>query len=83
MTSSGLVLHSGVVDLPGEIVDTMGAGDATLASLTSSILACDGSPSDRQWAEALDRAMLLAAATCRVSGATLQRAEDPTRSTRP
>jgi fructokinase len=72
MSRSGLALTRPIVDLPGEIVDTMGAGDATLASLTSSILMANGDPTDEQWARALDQAMLLAAATCRVRGATLQ-----------
>lgn len=68
---SGLCLHVPIVDLPKPIIDTMGAGDATLASVIAS-LARNGWPqSASQWQECLSRAMAIAAATCRQAGAEL------------
>jgi fructokinase len=50
----------------------MGAGDATLATISASI-AVNGAPRDSvEWARILDRAMLVAAATCRAPGALIQ-----------
>jgi fructokinase len=67
-------IHADVADLPGPVVDTMGAGDATLAAMTNALLR-----SDRQqlndalyWDGALENAMVIAAATCRSEGALLQ-----------
>ncbi len=71
-TSSGVIATEPIAALPGPIVDTMGAGDATLASVIQSILA-DGFPADdERWHEVLRRAMLIAAATCRHEGALLR-----------
>lgn len=59
-------------DLPGTVVDTMGAGDATLATISASI-AVSGAPRDSAgWTRILDDAMLVAAATCRAPGALIQ-----------
>jgi fructokinase len=59
-------------ELPGPVIDTMGAGDATLATISASI-AANGVPSDSAgWAHILDTAMLIAAATCRAPGALIQ-----------
>ena len=61
-----------IADLPGRIVDTMGAGDATL-SATVARLALDGDPTDvAQWSLVLGDAMEIAAATCRFEGALLR-----------
>ena len=61
-----------IADVPGRIVDTMGAGDATL-SATVARLAMDGDPADEaQWALVLGDAMQIAAATCRFEGALLR-----------
>ena len=51
----------------GPVVDTMGAGDATFASVIASL-----SDGERDWAGILDRAMLIAAATVRHHGGLLQ-----------
>ena len=68
---SGLSVHVPVFALPGPIVDTMGAGDATLASVIAS-LARNGRPqSASQWQVCLSEAMAVAAATCRQAGAEL------------
>mgnify|MGYP004519880349 CR=1 FL=1 len=65
-------VSSGIASLPGPIVDTMGAGDASLASLVADVVR-HGRPVDADgWSRVLDRAMLVAAATCRVEGALLQ-----------
>ena len=57
--------------LPGRIVDTMGAGDATLAAAVASLVS-DGPEDEDAWALALERAMDVAAATCRFEGALLR-----------
>lgn len=60
-----------VSDLPGRIVDTMGAGDASLAATVAALLT--ETPVDAEgWGEVLQRAMDVAAATCRREGALLR-----------
>ena len=63
-----------VARLPGPIVDTIGAGDATLASLTDALVHGDrtGGEDALFWEAALQNAMIIAAATCRSEGALLQ-----------
>jgi fructokinase len=69
---SGLEVHADIVSLPGPVVDTMGAGDATLASVVHRI-AEDGVPeSAAGWSRALREAMEIAAATVRHEGALLR-----------
>lgn len=59
---------------PGAIIDTMGAGDATLATVVADLLQ-GGFHSDlATWRETLSHSMRNAAATCRVAGALLQTA---------
>lgn len=61
-----------ITTLPGPIIDTMGAGDATLATITAQILA-EGFTDDLEvWNRWLRTAMDNAAATCRAAGARLQ-----------
>jgi fructokinase len=75
----GATLHFGdqmvearIVPLPGPVVDTMGAGDATLAAIVRRI-AADGLPTTRKaWAHALHESMVIAAATVRHEGALLR-----------
>ncbi|GAA1826014.1 PfkB family carbohydrate kinase [Agromyces salentinus] len=68
-----LVVRTGIVDLPGPVIDTMGAGDATLSAVVHRI-AVDGMPrSDAAWSAALGEAMEIAAATVRREGALLRR----------
>jgi fructokinase len=63
-----------IAALPGEVVDTMGAGDATLASTVQRFLS-RGVPGDAAgWRELMESAMVTAAATCRTEGALLQEA---------
>lgn len=60
-----------VSTLPGAIVDTMGAGDATLAAAVASLV-LDRPGDEDAWALTLERAMDVAAATCRFEGALLR-----------
>lgn len=65
-------LRAPIAPAPGPVVDTMGAGDATLAAITARVIAADlaGEPVD--WPGALTFAMEVAALTCRSAGALLQ-----------
>lgn len=66
-----VVVAKPVSVLPGPIIDTMGAGDAVLASAVASLR--EGAPADADaWAALLERAMDIAAATCRFEGALLR-----------
>jgi len=61
-----------IADLPGPVVDTMGGGDATLASSVATVLE-NGLPTDTAgWGVLLEDAMIIAAATCRSEGALLR-----------
>lgn len=60
-----------ISDLPGRIVDTMGAGDAAFAATIAGLV--DGVPATREaWDALLGTAMDAAAATCRFEGALLR-----------
>jgi len=71
VTSDRIRVHESIVPLPGPIVDTMGAGDATLAAIAAALLT-EADRDERFWARALYRAMEIAAATCRSEGALLR-----------
>ncbi len=68
---SGLRVAVPIAERPEPIVDTMGAGDATLASLISSLLSGGRPLSGDVWRQYLTQAMAVAAATCRRAGAEL------------
>ncbi|MBT9607471.1 PfkB family carbohydrate kinase [Microbacterium sp.] len=69
--AGGLTVSRAIVELPGRIVDTMGGGDAVLS--TTAALVRAGLPEDEaSWGYVLDRAMEVAAATCRSEGALLR-----------
>jgi fructokinase len=69
---SGVHVRADIARLDNRIVDTMGAGDATLASIVAGFVA-DGVPTNPdEWSALLEWAMLVAAATCRSEGATLR-----------
>ncbi len=71
-TSDGLLVTEPISPLPGAVVDTMGAGDATLASSVQTVVT-DGVPMDAAgWQRLLEGAMRIAAATCREEGALLR-----------
>jgi fructokinase len=66
------VVHSGIVELPGPIIDTMGAGDATLSAIVQRVAESGVPRSADAWADALRAAMTIASATVRHEGALLR-----------
>ena len=67
-------LAAPISDLPGRIVDTVGAGDATLSAVAEGLVG--GRPETAgDWRKLLDRAMDVAAATCRAEGGLLRTPE--------
>jgi fructokinase len=66
------VVHADIVALPGRIVDTMGAGDATLSAIVHHIAQHGVPNSTDAWTAALHAAMTIAAATVRHEGALLR-----------
>ncbi|WP_022892259.1 carbohydrate kinase family protein [Agromyces subbeticus] len=66
------VVRSGIVELPGPIVDTMGAGDATLSAIVHRVAEGGLPQTTDAWAAALHEAMTIAAATVRHEGALLR-----------
>jgi fructokinase len=75
-TAAGVLVHEPITLMSEPVVDTMGAGDATLSSVAASLFEAvtDGALPDsvEEWQSVLHRAMAVAAATCRVKGALLQ-----------
>ncbi|KAA9107734.1 PfkB family carbohydrate kinase [Microbacterium rhizomatis] len=66
-----IVVTRPISHLPGDIVDTMGGGDAVLAVVAAALVG--GAPTDEdEWAGVLKNAMDVAAATCRYEGALLR-----------
>lgn len=59
-----------ISSLPGRVIDTVGAGDATLAAVAAGLAA-----GERDWSSLLHRAMDVAAATCRAEGGLLRTPE--------
>lgn len=68
----GSPVHADIVALPGPIVDTMGAGDATLSAVVHHIAQHGVPQSADAWTTALEDAMTIAAATVRHEGALLR-----------
>lgn len=71
LTTGGITVTRPVTNLPGRIADTMGAGDAVLASAVASIVR-QPPVSEADWGVLLEDAMDAAAATCRFEGALLR-----------
>lgn len=68
-TASAPISH-----LPGAVIDTVGAGDATLAAVSAGLV--DATPGELgEWEALLQRAMDIAAATCRAEGGLLRTPE--------
>ena len=63
-TFDGVAVEHGIVPMDGAIVDTMGAGDSTLATVASAFIGSDDR-GEGFWSDALAQAMRVAAATCR------------------
>jgi len=72
VSRSGMRVDVPITRLPGPIVDTMGAGDATLATICASLTSGGIPVGAPEWAQTLGDAMLVAAATCRAPGALIQ-----------
>ncbi|MDY0908794.1 PfkB family carbohydrate kinase [Microbacterium sp. CFBP9034] len=69
--SGDVVVTAPISNLPGRIVDTMGAGDAAFAATVAALV--DRTPAgDEEWTRVLHSAMDAAAATCRFEGALLR-----------
>ena len=74
LESDAGVVTAPISALPGRVVDTVGAGDATLAAVAAGL--AEGVPTDAEgWQGLLDRAMDVAAATCRAEGGLLRTPE--------
>lgn len=66
-----IVVTRPISSMPGPIVDTMGGGDAVLATTVAALYS--EMPTDaEEWGAVLERAMDVAAATCRFQGALLR-----------
>ncbi|WP_036281177.1 carbohydrate kinase family protein [Microbacterium sp. CH12i] len=63
-----------IAHLPGPIIDTVGAGDATLSGVAEGLVGTRPDTAD-EWQRLLDRAMDVAAATCRAEGGLLRTPE--------
>lgn len=61
-----------IAELPGDIVDTMGAGDATIATVVAEAVRHGFDLDSAAWDATLAQAMRNAAATCRRTGALLR-----------
>lgn len=70
--AAGAEIHTDIANMPGPIVDTMGGGDSTLATVAAGIAESGVPATDDEWRALLERAMLVAAATCRSEGALLR-----------
>lgn len=69
--ADGVVVTRPISNLPGRIVDTMGAGDAAFAATIAALVTDEPSGAD-YWGAVLQAAMDAAAATCRFEGALLR-----------
>jgi fructokinase len=70
-SATGVSAHVEAAKLDDDVVDTMGAGDASLAALIARILSHGLPPDSPGWADYLRYAMLAAGITCRhLGGAT-------------
>lgn len=72
LDAEGRTVSAPISRLPGPVIDTMGAGDATLSSLIAEFVQTGAPSTHAGWQSALERAMDIAAATCRTEGALLQ-----------
>lgn len=70
-TRSGIAVSVPIAAAPGPIVDTMGAGDATLATVIACIVRKGMPESADGWRAYLTQAMKVAAATCTKAGGGL------------
>lgn len=73
VTDAGIV-SAPITPLPGPVVDTVGAGDATLAAVAEGLISTSPAALG-EWRALLLRAMDIAAATCRAEGGLLRTPE--------
>jgi len=76
-TRSGIAVSVDIVRQAKPIVDTMGAGDATLATVIAFILRRGAPQSAGGWQNCLEEAMQVAAATCAHAGGALMLPDAP------
>ncbi|MGL3149401.1 carbohydrate kinase family protein [Microbacterium sp. A82] len=74
LESDAGLLEAPIATLPGPIVDTVGAGDATLSAVAEGLVGARPEAAG-EWQKLLDRAMDVAAATCRAEGGLLRTPE--------
>ncbi|MGW9627763.1 PfkB family carbohydrate kinase [Microbacterium sp. NPDC055521] len=74
LESDAGVFRAPIATLSGPVVDTVGAGDATLAAVAAGLSNAEPK-TDAEWQQLLDDAMLIAAATCRAQGGLLRTPE--------
>ncbi|MBT2495076.1 hypothetical protein J7E45_05595 [Microbacterium sp. ISL-59] len=72
-TEAGIV-SAPITPLAGDVIDTVGAGDATLAAVAEGLVSTSPTESG-EWRVLLLRAMDIAAATCRAEGGLLRTPE--------
>lgn len=70
-TRSGLAVTLPIAAMAQPIIDTMGAGDATLATVIAHIIRQGMPRTPQEWRACLEHAMLVAAATCAQAGGGL------------
>lgn len=68
------ILTAPIASLPGPVIDTVGAGDATLSAVAEGLVGARPEAVE-EWQKLLDRAMDVAAATCRAEGGLLRTPE--------
>lgn len=68
------IVAAPISTLPGPVVDTVGAGDSTLAAVVAGLVGSAPRTTD-EWDALLRRAMDIAAATCRAEGGLLRTPE--------
>ena len=76
-TRAGLSVKVGIARQTKPIVDTMGAGDATLATVIAHIVRQGIPKNSGEWRHCLEHAMRVAAATCASAGGALRLPEEP------
>ena len=76
-TRAGLSVKVGIARHTKPIIDTMGAGDATLATVIAYIVRQGIPKNSGEWRHCLEQAMRVAAATCASAGGALRLPEEP------
>ncbi|HCS61861.1 MAG TPA: hypothetical protein DIW46_10790 [Microbacterium sp.] len=74
LESDAGIFTAPIASLPGRIVDTVGAGDATLSGVAAGLVGARPTRAE-DWQRLLNRAMDVAAATCRGEGGLLRTPE--------